>query len=73
MYFDLCGFLLYFDVKNVELDEIKCLLIELMNVMFKMDLNVLSIWYKFIILKNVLVNVKLSLSRWDFEYFFSYI
>lgn len=63
MYFDLCGFLLYFDVKNVELDEIKCLLIELMNVMFKIDLNVLSIWYKFIILKNVLVNVKLSLSR----------
>lgn len=63
MYFDLCGFLLYFDVKNVELDEIKCLLIELMNVMFKMDLNVQSIWYKFIILKNVLVNVKLSLSR----------
>lgn len=63
MYFDLCGFLLYFDVKNVELDEIKCLLIELMNVMFKIDLNVQSIWYKFIILKNVLVNVKLSLSR----------
>lgn len=63
MYFDLCGFLLYFDVKNVELDEIKCLLIELMNVMFKIDLNIQSIWYKFIILKNVLVNVKLSLSR----------
>lgn len=63
MYFDLCGFLLYFDVKNVELDEIKCLLIELMNVMFKIDLNVQSMWYKFIILKNVLVNVKLSLSR----------
>lgn len=63
MYFDLCGFLLYFDVKNVELDEIKCLLIELMNVMFKIDLDVQSIWYKFIILKNVLVNVKLSLSR----------
>lgn len=63
MYFDPCGFLLHFDVKNVELDEIKCLLTEPMNAMPKIDPNVQSIWYKFITLKNVLVNAKLSLSR----------
>lgn len=63
MYFDPCGFLLHFDVKNIELDEIKCLLTEPMNAMPKMDPNVQRIWNKFITLKNALVNATLRFSR----------